>query len=167
MLNFEGSCLLADNDAWYVLEIKMRFFITLLLSALTSASAIAVPEIPDPSLNDIAMVKSDPIYGAVIIYNPIFCNQMGAACGFFRAHEIGHVVLGHHLLPPYAYNSQVESQADCWASMNGIPNEILAAYIRFVNGATSPNWTIYGNPQQRAARVKYCAQIAGRWIGPP
>ncbi|WP_095128634.1 ImmA/IrrE family metallo-endopeptidase [Pseudomonas sp. Irchel s3h14] len=139
----------------------------LLLSVLFGSSAIAVPEIPDPSLNDIAMVKPDPFYGAVIIYNPSICQQIGPACGFFRAHEIGHVFSGHHLLPPYAYNSQVEFQADCWAASNGIPYEIFAAYQLFLSGGSSANWNIYGNPQQRAARLKYCAQMAGRWIGPP
>ena len=117
-------------------EVKMRP-VMLLLSMLLSSSAIAVPEIPDPSLNDIAMVKPDPYYGAVIIYNPVICHQIGPACGFFRAHEIGHVGSGHHLLPPYAYNSQVEFQADCWAASNGIPYEVFAAYQLFLSGVSS------------------------------
>lgn len=166
MLNSYGSSLRANKDNSCDQEVKMRLAI-LLLSALFSSSAIAVPEIPDPSLNDIAMVKPDPFYGAVIIYNPSICQQIGPACGFFRAHEVGHVFSGHHLLPPYAYNSQVEFQADCWAASNGIPYEIFAAYQLFLNGGSSANWNIYGSPQQRAERLKYCAQMAGRWIGPP
>ncbi len=131
-----------------------------------SASAQQVPEIPDPQLNDIAMVQPHPQYDAVIIYNPIICQQIGAACGFFRAHEYGHVVLGHQFMHPGAYPAQREAQADHWAAANGNPQEILAAYYLFLNGGSSPNWQIYGHPQQRAARVRQFAINAGNWIGP-
>lgn len=129
-------------------------------------SLAQVPEIADPNLNDIAIVQPHPIYGAVIIYNPYFCQQIGAACGFFRAHEYGHVTLGHQFMHPSAYPAQREAQADEWAAANAQPQEVLAAYYLFLNGGSSQNWQIYGHPQQRAARLRSYAINYGRWIGP-
>ncbi|HEY2990610.1 MAG TPA: hypothetical protein VGL11_23040, partial [Candidatus Binatia bacterium] len=54
--------------------------------AVSSRALAQVPEIPNPNLPDIAMVQPHPQYGAVIIYNPLACQQLGLACGFFRAH---------------------------------------------------------------------------------
>ena len=146
---------------------KMSFSKALLFLLFVPFFALAqVPEIPDPNLNDIAIVRSDPQYGAVIIYNPNICQQIGAACGFFRAHEYGHIVLGHQFLHPGAYPAQREAQADEWAAANGRPQEILAAYYLFSNGGSSTNWQVYGNPQQRAARLRQYAISYGTWIGP-
>lgn len=141
---------------------------TLLVSLFSANGAFAqVPEIADSNLQDIAEVRSaHNQYGAVILYNPKICNQIGAACGFFRAHEYGHVVLKHQYLNPAAYPAVREAAADCWAATNGIPNEIYSAYQLFMAGNSSSNWKIYGNPQQRAQRVKNCAVSAGKWIGP-
>lgn len=124
-----------------------------------------VPEIPDYSLPDIAMVRPDPQYGAVIIYNPTTCQLMGPACGFFRSHEYGHVFLGHQYLHPAAYPALREAQADCWAAQNGNPREILAGVQLFLNGGSSSNWQVYGNPLQRAQRVRACAIQVGKWLG--
>jgi len=135
------------------------------LALFISNVALAVPEIADPNLNDIAIVKPHPQYGAVIIYNPIICQQIGAACGFFRAHEYGHVTLGHQFMHPGAYPAQREAQADEWAAANAHPQEILAAYQLFMNGASSNNWQVYGNPHQRAQRLRSNAIKYGRWIG--
>jgi len=129
-------------------------------------SLAQVPEIADPNLNDIAIVKPHPQYGAVIIYNPNTCFQIGAACGFFRAHEYGHVTLGHQFMHPGAYPTQREAQADEWAAANAHPQEILSAYYLFLNGGSSPNWEVYGHPHQRAARLRQYAISDGRWIGP-
>ena len=125
-----------------------------------------VPEIPAVQLQDIAMVQAHPQYGAVIYYNPIICQQMGMACGFFRAHEYGHISLNHQFLHPAAYPAQREAEADCWAASNGNPHEIFAAYQLFMAGGSSPNWVVYGHPLQRAQRLRTCAIQAGRWIGP-
>jgi hypothetical protein len=138
-------------------------FFSIILSFSVSAQ---VPEIADPQLNDIAMVQPHPQYGAVIIYNPIICQQIGAACGFFRAHEYGHVALNHQFLHPGAYPAIREAQADQWAAINGIPQEILAAYYLFLNGGSSSNYQVYGHPQQRATRLRQYAIQAGNWIGP-
>lgn len=129
------------------------------------ASAQQVPEIPNPALNDIAMVQPHPQYGAVIVYNPIICSQIGPACGFFRAHEYGHIVYSHQFMHPGAYPAAREAQADCWAAANAPPNEVFAAVNLFWTGGSSQNWMVYGNPQQRAIRVRSCAIQAGNWIG--
>lgn len=148
----------------------MKFIKILLLYTVMHVSYSAsaqVPEIPDPQLQDIAMVRYDPNYNsAVIVYNPIICNQIGAACGFFRTHEYGHVVLGHAFMHPSSYPALKEAQADRWAAFNGNPHEILAAYYLFINGGSSKNIAIYGHPLQRAARLRNYAIQAGNWIGP-
>jgi len=144
----------------------MKFIkkIVFLTSILVSYSAYAVPEIPDPQLNDIAMVQNTP-QGVVIIYNPILCQEIGAACGFFRAHEYGHIELNHGFTPGL-YPAIMEAQADYWAATNGIPEEILAAYYLFLFGGSSSYYQVYGTPQQRAARLRQFAIMAGTWIGP-
>ena len=77
----------------------LKFAMPLIL--LFSVQSLAqVPEIPNPQLNEIAIVQPHPQYGAVIIYNPIICQQIGPACGFFRTHEYGHVVHNHHFMHP-------------------------------------------------------------------
>lgn len=144
----------------------MKKFIVFVILFLTSNSSIAVPEIPNPNLNDIAMVQYHHQHGAVIIYNPIICQQIGLACGFFRAHEYGHVSMGHQLMHPGVYPAQREAQADAWAAANATPQEVLAAYHLFLNGGSSSNWTVYGNPQQRAQRLRSFAIQANNWIGP-
>ncbi|MBD3611194.1 MAG: hypothetical protein HUJ13_02035, partial [Hydrogenovibrio crunogenus] len=82
--------------------------IMLLLSSLLSFQANAVYEVPNPQLNDIAMIQYHPVYGAVIFYNPTICQQIGLACGFFRAHEYGHFVHHHQLMPPGVYAAAKE-----------------------------------------------------------
>lgn len=123
---------------------------------------IQVPEIPSPNLPDIAMVVGVP---PVIYYNPIICNQVGPrVCGFFRTHEYGHVVLGHTLVPNFP--PVREAQADCWAAGNGSPYDVLAAYEAFLyGGLSSQDWWTYGNPAQRAGRLRTCAIRAGNWLG--
>jgi len=143
-------------------KIGMLLFIMI----VGSRASAQVPEIPNPNLPDIAMVQPHPVYGAVIIYNPLACQQLGAACGFFRAHEYGHVMLRHQYLHPSAYPAAREAQADCWAAQNGNRYEILAAFQLFFAGGSSPNWQVYGNPAQRAQRVRSCAIQGGNWIGP-
>ena len=140
-----------------------KLFVALLLPLSVAAQ---VQEIADPQLNDIAIVKPHPQYGAVIVYNPNLCQQIGLACGFFRAHEYGHIALNHQYLHPSAYPAVREAQADRWAAFNGKANEILAAYYLFLNGGSSANWQVYGNPQQRAARLRQFAIEAGNWLGP-
>ena len=141
--------------------------LALLIAALTSMPVAAqVPEIPDPNLPDIAMVQAHPLYGAIIIYTPITCRAIGPACGFFRAHEYGHIAMGHQLAHPASYPARREADADCWAAGRARPDEVLAAWQLFMSGRSSANWAVYGNPIQRAERVRFCAIEAGNWTGP-
>ncbi|MEM8676360.1 MAG: hypothetical protein AAGF83_21215 [Cyanobacteria bacterium P01_G01_bin.67] len=140
-------------------------FIVAFLVALPDKLTAQVPEIPDPNFPDIAAVAPHPQYGAVIIYNPIICQQIGAACNFFRAHEYGHINLGHHLLHTSAYRLEKEAQADCYAAQTANSNDIFAAVQLFLNYQKSFDWRIYGNPIERANRVRTCAIQAGKWIG--
>lgn len=142
------------------------FFASLVVLVLAGKSQAQVPEIANPNLPDIAMVQPHPQYGAVIIYNPVICQQIGYACGFFRAHEYGHVALNHQFMHPASYPAQREAQADRWAAFNASPQEILSAYQLFMSGGSSSNWQIYGSPIYRANRLKQFAMQAGRWIGP-
>lgn len=60
------------------------YFFLLLTSYATAQTA--TPEIPNPQFGDIAAVFPHPgsPTGAVIVYNPIICRQIGAAaCEFF------------------------------------------------------------------------------------
>ena len=152
-----------------MMVIKFIVLVSLGIALTTHAvfAQFGVPEIPDPTLGDIAMVRPDPRYGAVIVYNPIICQQIGLACGFFRAHEYGHVVLGHQYMHPAYYPAAREASADCWAARNATPQEIQAAVQLFLAGGSSPNWQVYGNPYQRAHRVRQCAIQAGRWQPSP
>ena len=47
------------------------------------------------------------------------------------------------------------------------PGVVAAAWQLFVSGGSSPNWTLYGTPQQRAWRVCTWAKQMGKWVGPP
>ncbi|WP_198088519.1 hypothetical protein [Variovorax sp. E3] len=119
-----------------------------------SMASAQVPEIPDPSINDIAITTY--VNGQIaIVWNPIRCNQMGLlVCRFFRAHEYGHVALGHLITgthPQYA-----EFQADCYAAANAPMPEVKAAYAYFFNTGYNGNWS-HGNGFDRAARIQLCA----------
>ena len=130
---------------------KGVFFLVLLI---ISIPAKAVPEIPDPNLNDIAIATH--INGqVVIVYNPNYCNMLGPlVCNFFRAHEYGHVNLGHVLMGTHPV--QAEYEADCWAARNAPPQQVQAAYSHFLNQGYMGNWT-HGTGIQRAQRIAVCA----------
>ncbi len=138
----------------------------LLLSISCSVSGVrAFWEIPDPNLPYIAKVRVDPRWGYVVIYNPDICQQIGAACGFFRTHEFAHYWLKHPLpLSPASFPSSLEGEVDCWTAKYGKPNEIFAAYQLFLEDGSNPNWNTYGDPVQRAKRIRTCAIQAGNWI---
>jgi len=127
------------------------------------------PEIPDPTFNDIAAVFPDARTptGAVIIYNPNICNQIGAACGFFRVHEHCHVSLGHQFLGPRIHPVARERDADRCAAANAGSANVVAAYLLFRAGGSSSNWHTYGTPLQRARRLCLFAKQANNWAGPP
>ena len=131
--------------------IKDTIFIVLLFTSIT---ANAVPEIPNPNLRDIAIATH--INGqVVIIYNPNYCVMLGSlVCNFFRAHEYGHVYLGHVLMGTHP--AQAEYEADCWAAKNAPPAQVRAAYFHFMKQGYMGNWT-HGTGIQRANRIAACA----------
>lgn len=141
-------------------------FILALFSSLAHAQT-PTPEIPNANFGDIAAVFPNPNSptGAVIVYNPIICQQIGMACGFFRVHEHGHVALGHQFQSGI-HPTIRERDADRFAAKYAHPQEIFVAWQLFINGGSSSNWHTYGTPQQRAHRLCLFAQQAGNWIGP-
>ena len=128
--------------------------IIFLMLMFVSVAAKAVPEIVNPNLNDIAIATH--INGQiVIIYNPDYCNMLGPlVCSFFRAHEYGHVNLGHVLMGTHP--AQAEFEADCWAAKNAPPDQVQAAYYHFMNQGYMGSW-IHGTGIQRAQRIAACA----------
>ena len=74
-------------------------------------------------------------------------------CNFFRAHEYGHVNLGH--LIRGTYPSQAEYEADCWAAQNVPLQQVQAAYEHFMNQGYMGNWS-HGTGIQRATRLAQC-----------
>lgn len=149
-----------------------RGTIALLSAAVALSScgrALVAPfwEIEDASLPYIAMIRSDPDWGVAVVYNPVYCEQVGDACGFFRAHAYAHHKLNHTLLvSPAHYPALQEEQADCYVGKTGRPVEIRAA-VKFLL-EVDPNslgWTLLGDPVKRAEMVRWCAMKAGRWMG--
>ncbi len=142
----------------------------ILLSLFIPHAAIAqtaTPEYPNPNLQDIAVVYPyaySPT-GAVIIYNPYICQQIGLACLFFKAHEHGHVYLGHQFQPGMHATAR-ERDADQFAASVASPQAVYAAWRLFINGGSSSNWHTYGTPKQRARRLCLFAIQAGNWMGP-
>ena len=120
---------------------------------LCGASAAQVPEIADPSLPDIAMVRRNPDGSPFIVFNPILCQQIGPQlCGFYRNHEYCHIRLGHGLRAQWP--SEMELQADCCAARTSAMGEAAAAYQWFMNGGgSSPT---HGWGWQRAQRIVAC-----------
>lgn len=130
----------------------VKFLRTRLLAVVLGAAlpfaAHAVPEIPQPGLSDIAIATLTPA-GAVIYYNPVLCNQNLLFCRFARAHEYGHVALGHlgGVYPPMA-----EAQADCFAATHAAPAEVNAA-VQLYTMAGMNGDMVHGTGFQRAQRI--------------
>ena len=142
-------------------------FFSILLSSLLSEQILAQTlywEISDTSLPYIARVRADPNWGAAVLYNPDTCREIGTACGFFKEHASAHAHLNHLLLPPEAYPTMTEAQADCWVAKNGKPDEVYAAVQLFLDENRNPNLNITGDSVQRAEKVRACAEEAGNWI---
>lgn len=140
---------------------------SLLLGSLFSENVIANTlywGIPDTKLPYIAMIRAQA-RGAMVIYNPDSCEEIGIACGFFIDHASAHAHLNHLLLPPEAYSPISEAQADCWVAKNGKPDEVFAAVQLLLDDNRNPNLNIIGDPAKRAEEIRSCAEVAGNWIG--
>jgi hypothetical protein len=119
--------------------------------------------IPDTKLPYITMIRAQA-RGAMVIYNPDTCEEIGTACGFFIDHASAHAHLNHLLLPPEAYPNMIEAQADCWVAKNGKPDEVYAAVQLLLDDNRNPNLYITGVPAKRAEEIRACAEMAGNWI---
>jgi len=141
-------------------------FFSLLLSSFLSEQVLATTlywGIPDTKLPYIAMIRAQA-RGAMVIYNPDSCEEIGIACGFFIDHASAHAHLNHVLLPPEAYSPISEAQADCWVAKNMNPDEIYAAVQLLLDENRNPNLNIIGDPALRAEKIRACAEVAGNWI---
>ena len=127
-------------------------YLAILLSVAAVPAFAQVPEIPDPSLPDIAMVRmwnGQP----VIVYNPTKCQQLGPyLCGFYRAHEYCHIQRAHPIRQMWP--QAMEFEADCCAAQNVSNEEFVAAFQWFMSGGGSTPQ--HGTGQQRAARIRAC-----------
>jgi len=144
---------------------RVILIFSLLLSSLLSENVFSALYwgIPDTKLPYIAMIRAQA-RGATVIYNPDSCEDIGIACGFFIDHASAHAHLNHTLLPPEAYTTISEDQADCWVAKNMNPKEIYAAVQLLLDENRNPNINIIGDPVQRAEKIRACAEQAGNWV---
>jgi hypothetical protein len=138
-----------------------------LATALAFASAerpALVPEVATPDLADAAMAEMTAT-GPVILYNPTFYKAAGAARDFVRAHEYGHVLLGHleneAMMTTDEGHARAEAEADCFAA-RAVGREASAAMVKLVLALPpEPRDRIYGTKPERAQRILACAAGAG------
>lgn len=115
-------------------------------------------------LKDIAMVRADPNWATVVIYNPDLCEKVGKACGFIKMHEFAHVKLNHGLMAKKSmYTPNMRHQADCWAAGQSNPEEVRAAVDLFKDNNRDESLRLYGDLEERAANIQACAEKAGNW----
>jgi len=144
---------------------KTILFPSLLLGSLLCEHVAAAQywEISDTMLPYIARIRAHTNGGAAVLYNPDTCKEIGAACGFFKEHAYAHAHRNHILLPPEAYPTMLEDEADCWAAKNGNPKEVYAA-VQLLDDNPNPDLNITGDLAQRAEKIRACAEKAGNWI---
>ncbi len=129
-----------------------------------------VREIANYHINDIAIATADP-YGYVIYYNPVVVQQAGPlVSAFFRAHEYGHIYLGHvdRLLQardPYTrlmLGRQAEIEADQYAArqLADQPAVVQAAVAFFTHSGNGGDHTHLPGPQ-RALLIRQAVAQAG------
>ena len=108
-----------------------------------------VREIPRPMMRGVAktvMRGGTP----VIYYNPNAISRMGPAAGqFVRAHEYGHIRLGH--LQSNIPRRRMEAEADLYAARVSSPQAVRAAQRWFLAG-NGGGWA-HGTPWVRAQRL--------------
>ncbi len=110
-----------------------------------------VPEIPDFTLPDIAMVRFTD-QGPIIVYNPNLCRQAGEKlCAFYRAHEYGHIAMGHDDRDDISVREK-EREADEWAAKHASPQSVRTAMRFFESGGGGT--PMHGSGDERSARLK-------------
>ncbi len=141
-------------------------FFSLLLSSLLSENVLAELYwgITDTTLPYIARIRANLSGGAIVIYNPDTCKEIDVACGFFIDHASAHAHLNHILLPPEAYTTRSEDEADCWVAKNGKPREVYTAVQLLLDDNRNLNLNITGDPTLRAEKIRACAEQAGNWV---
>jgi hypothetical protein len=134
-----------------------------LASARSSQGAISVPELEAPDLPDTAMAEMTAS-GPVIYYNPALYKAAGDARDFIRAHEWGHVLLGHledqRKIETDAGRAEAEAEADCFAAKNTSADTVQAMARLVLSLPPEPRDKIYGTKPQRARRILACAGIS-------
>jgi hypothetical protein len=131
--------------------------------AFASAPHVAlVPEVAAPDLPDTAMAEMTA-EGPVIFYNPALYQAAGPARDFVRAHEYGHVLLGHlsdeAMLTTERGRARAEAEADCFAA-RAVSRDTVIAMARLVQSlGPEPRDAIYGTKPERARRILACAGI--------
>jgi hypothetical protein len=115
----------------------------------SEAKAQVVREVAVPGMRGIASAgyRGNTL---TIEYSPRTCARLGPdLCSFFRAHEYGHVVLGH--LQRKTPVRRAEYEADVWAARNTTPSARAAA-IRYFKSGNGGSFR-HGSSESRANRV--------------
>jgi hypothetical protein len=141
-----------------------KFVVATALAFASANRPALVPELASPGLGDTAMAEMTAS-GPVIFYDPALYRAAGAAREFVRAHEYGHVLLGHlqdqAMMETDAGHAQAEAEADCFAAQ-AVSREATLAMARLVRRLPpEPRDRIYGTKPQRARRILACAGIEG------
>ncbi len=139
------------------------FSLLVALSACTTNYTRPYKELADPSHEEIASIRLSPWNSYAVIYNPVTCELIGDACGFFRGHAYAHYMLNHALLPPEFYPELSEKQADCYVAKHGKSNEIQSVVNLMLDENRDPSLRIHGDPLVRAQNIIDCAKQAGNW----
>lgn len=120
--------------------------------------------IRDQTLPYIARIRAERNNAPAVIYNPVICDQIGAACGFFYKHAFSHYFLNHQLLEPKYYTQLQEDQADCYAAKTAKSEDVFAA-VMLMESDEASNYPITGDPKKRARLVRECAVKYNNWAG--
>lgn len=113
-------------------------------AAAQTIREIAVPGLP--GISSVGYRRGE----LTVEYNPRTCARLGAdLCSFFRAHEYGHIALGH--LERRTPVRQAEYEADVWAARNSTESARSAAIRYFQSGKGGS--IVHGSGQARANRV--------------
>jgi hypothetical protein len=127
-------------------------------------SVIHVREVPDSSLQDVAVAVADPL-DPVIYYNPRLMTRFGSnLSAFVLAHEYGHIRYGHRrvankVADRAAIMRRYELEADCYAAQmlaRVKPNAASVAIDFFIKMGEFRYDEDHPTGQERAAKIRQC-----------